>query len=219
MDRRVTPKSSLLQMAFLGFVALSIGIVCLLDVVFVYHLPPLTSISESATTGSRTGMLVPFALGCMFTYCIAYVGYCRADVILTRIMAVAFAVVAMQICDSPYIAFERVGLLGLSRTASGIVHGIASVTGFGAMFVWIAFYFTRGDQNPTREKLIRNQIYFACAAFMAAGILLFILGLFGIMGAYSAFIAEEFMLIPTGFALFVKSGLVFRDKNAIRYNN
>ncbi|NLB28777.1 MAG: hypothetical protein GX823_00890, partial [Clostridiales bacterium] len=108
-----SPKYSHVQLAFLGFVALLIGIVCMLDVTLVYGLPALTSISESATTGNDAGMLLPFALGCMFTFGISYVGYCKVERILTRVMAVGFLVVAMQICDSVYVVTERVGLLGL----------------------------------------------------------------------------------------------------------
>lgn len=212
MSKPLGPKSSHLQMAFLGIVSITIGIVCMLCVTLVYHLPPITSISESATTGNRAGMLVPFALGCMFTYCIAYVGYCSSERILTRIMALGFAITAMQICGSEYILSPSVGLLGLSPAVSNVIHSIGSVTGFGAMFIWIAFFFTRGVKNPTPEKLIRNQIYLICATLMGCGIILFLLGMFGVLGKYSVFIAEEFLLIPAGFALLVKSGALFRDK-------
>ncbi len=214
MQQPLTPKSSHLQMTFLGFVALTIGILCMLDVVFIYHLPPLTSISESATTGNRAGMLLPFALGAMFTYAIAYVGYCHCERVLTRVMGVSFAVVAMQLCDSSYLEFDRVGLLGLSHGLSNAVHSLGTVVGFGAMFIWIAFFFTRGVPHPTPEKLKRNSVYLCCATLMAAGIILLILGVFGVLGSYSVFIAEEFLLIPAGFALLVKSGLFLRDKSS-----
>ncbi len=212
MDRQVSSKCSHLQLAFLGVVALTIGIVCMLDVVLIYHLPAITSISESATTGNRAGMLLPFALGCMFTYCIAYVGYCPSERKLTRVMALGFAVAAMQLCNSPYITEKNVGLLGLSPQLSNVLHSIGALIGFGAMFVWIAFFFTRSVPRPTPQKLRRNQIYVVCATLMAAGILLFIIGTFVVMGRYSVFIAEEFMLMPAGFALLVKSGLLFADK-------
>lgn len=212
MDRKLSPKSSHLQLVFLGIVSLTVGIVCMLVVVFVYHLPAITSISESATTGNRAGMIVPFALGCMFTYGIAHVGYCKAERILTRVMAVGFLVVAMQICKSEHIEFDRVGLLGLPVAVSHVVHVIGSIVGFGAMFIWIAFFFTRGVANPTPQKLIRNEIYLICATLMAAGIVVFVLGSFGVLGNYSVYIAEQFMLIPMGFALIVKSGYLVRDR-------
>jgi hypothetical protein len=183
----------------------------MLVVVFVYGLPALTSISESATTGNRAGMLLPFALGCMFTYGIAHVGYCRSERVVTRIMAVSFAVVAMQICDSIHIAEDRVGMFGLSPNISHIVHTAASVVGFGAMFVWIAFFFTRKSANPTREKLIRNSVYRICAGFMLAGIIVFVIGMFGAVGTHYVFIAEEFLLIPAGVAVITKSGLILKD--------
>jgi len=204
-------KSSVIQLTFLGFVALSLGIICMLDIVFVYGLHPLTSISESATTGNRAGMLLPFALGCMFTYCIAYTGYVKSERIITRIMAVCFAVVAMQVCESKYVTETHVGLLGLPAAVSNVVHGVFAIVGFGLMFVWIAFYFTKQGTNPTDEKLLRNKVYTACAAVMALAIVIFLLGLFNIIEGPYVFVAEEFMLIPAGFALVVKGGLLFGD--------
>lgn len=208
-----SPRYSHLQLAFLGFVAIIIGIVCMLDVTLVYGFPALTSISESATTGNSAGMLLPFALGCMFTFCISYVGYCRSERILTRVMAVAFLVVAMQICDSAYVVTDRVGMLGLTPAISNAVHIAAAVVGFGAMFIWIAFFFTRSVQNPTREKVRRNYVYVICSTLMASGIILFVLGMFGVIGKYNVFIAEEFMLMPAGFSLLVKSGLLMKDRH------
>lgn len=214
MEKPLTPKYSLIQLGFLGFVALVVGIMCLLDVTFVYGLPAITSISESATTGNRAGMLLPFALGCMFTFGISYVGYCDTERILTRVMAFGFLAVAMQVCNSVYVTEARVGLLGLSPALSQAVHFAGAIAGFGSMFVWIAFFFTRGVKDPTPEKIKRNKVFIACSALMAAGIILFVLGMFGVLGPYSAFIAEEFMLVPAGFALIVKSGLLLRDKPA-----
>lgn len=219
MVKPITPKHSLMQLAFLGFVSLTVGIICMLDVTLVYHLPMITSISESATTGNRAGMLLPFALGCMFTYCISYVGYCCSERILTRIMAIGFFVVAMQVCNSEYVTAASVGLLGLSPEVSHTLHSLGATAGFGAMFIWIAFYFTRGEKNPTPEKLIRNNIYIICAALMAAGIILFILGMVGIVGNHNVFIAEEFLLIPAGVALLAKSGVILSDKKHIIKGN
>lgn len=211
----IKSKSSNIQLAFLGFVSLFIGIICMVCTVFIYGYDPLTSISESATTGNAAGMILPFALGCMFTYTIAYVGYCRSERIITRVMGVSFFVVAMQICNSRYITERRVGLLGFSPAASNILHLCAAALGFGLMFVWITFYFTRSDKEKkhrTKEKIIRNYIYTACGAAMFCGLLMLIIGSFVPMGQYIVFIGEEFILIPASFAIIVKSGLILKDK-------
>lgn len=211
----VNNKSSNIQLAFLGFVSLFIGLICMVSTVFIYNYDPLTSISASATTGNATGMILPFALGCMFTYTIAYIGYCRSERVITRIMGASFFVVAMQICDSEYITGSRVGLLGLSPEVSNIIHLCAAASGFGLMFVWIAFYFTRSDKDKkdrTQQKIIRNYIYIACGAAMFCGILMLLIGSFVEMGKYIVFIGEEFILIPASFAIIVKSGLILKDK-------
>ena len=211
----VNNKSSNIQLAFLGFVSLLIGFICMFSTVFIYGFDPLTSISESATTGNATGMILPFALGCMFTYTIAYVGYCKSERIITRVMGVSFLIVAMQICNSIYVTELRIGLLGLPPKLSNIVHLCAAASGFGLMFVWITFYFTRSDKtkkNRTKQKIIRNYIYIACGAVMLCGLLMIFIGRFVPMGRYIVFIGEEFILIPAGFAIIVKSGLILKDK-------
>ncbi len=208
-------KSSNIQLAFLGFVSLLIGIVCMVCTVVVYGFDPLTSISESATTGNAAGMILPFALGCMFTYTIAYVGYCRSERIITRIMGICFLVVAMQICNSRYVTDSHVGLFGLPAGVSNIVHLIAAASGFGLMFVWITFYFTRSDKEKkdrTRQKIIRNYIYIACGAAMFCGLTMLLIGNFVPMGRYIVFIGEEFILIPASLAIIIKSGLILKDK-------
>lgn len=211
----VKNKSANIQLAFLGFVSFFIGIVCMVCSVFVYDFDPLTSISESATTGNTAGMILPFALGCMFTYTIAYIGYCRSERVITRIMGVCFAVVAMQVCYSNYILQPHVGLFGLPPEVSNIVHLVAAASGFGLMFIWITFYFTRSDkekEDRTKQKIIRNYIYIACGSAMLCGLLMMVIGSFVPMGRYIVFIGEEFILIPAGLAIIVKSGLILRDK-------
>lgn len=51
-----------------------------------------------------------------------------------------------------------------------------------------------------------------CSGVMLSGIILLLIGLFVDMGQYIVFIAEEFLLIPAGFAVIVKSGVVLRDR-------
>ena len=211
------PKKAEIQLIFLGFISALVGIVCLLVTWLIYDLGGLTSISESATTGNKAGMLLPFALGCMFTYCISYRGYCLSERIIVKIMGVAFAVVALQVCYG-YGLETKAGILGLSREASNWVHLGGAATGFGLMWVWIQFYFTKSNkdkESQTKQKRIRNHIYTACGAAMLCGILLMILDCFIPMGSYMMFIAEEFMLIPAGLAIVIKGGLFLKDKEII----
>ncbi|MCL2676080.1 MAG: hypothetical protein FWE84_05835 [Firmicutes bacterium] len=208
-------KSAKIELTFLGFVSLLVGVLCMLDAHFVHGLSPLTSISESATTGNMAGMLLPFALGCMFTFTISYQGYCASERVITKIIGGGFAIVAMQVCDSPYVDEARVGLLGLPPHVSGIVHLVGSGIGFGMMWVWVTFYFTRSDKEKsrqTKQKIIRNYIYIACGAAMLCGLVMLVIGSFIDFGKYLVFIAEEFILIPAGIAILVKSGFFLADK-------
>ena len=51
-----------------------------------------------------------------------------------------------------------------------------------------------------------------CSGIMLAGIMLIAVNMFTYMGDYLIFIAEEFLLIPAGIAVLIKSGAVLRDK-------
>jgi hypothetical protein len=215
LNKTVTQKTSVLQMAFMGVISLTVGVVCLVDTTLVYGLPFITSISASATTGNATGMLLPFALGCMFTFCISYIGYNDTERSIVNMMGIFFLVVAMQITNSSYISDSRVGLLGLSPEMSGTIHMIGAIFGFGLLWVWVTFFFTKSNPrgHKTPRKRLRNKIYYSMGLVMLFGILLLILGRLGAFtnGFPYVWLAEEFILIPAGVAIIVKSGLVLKD--------
>ncbi|MDR0889877.1 MAG: hypothetical protein LBM28_04420 [Oscillospiraceae bacterium] len=203
-------------MKFMGIIALTLGIVCVLDTTFVYGYPFITSISESATIGNKTGMLLPFALGCMFTFCFSYVGYNETERSLVHTMGYFFLLVAMQICASPYVTENKVGLLGLRPVLSNSIHSISAIIGFGLMWIWVMFFFTKSTPNGTvtRQKRMRNKLYYTMGILMFFGFLLLILGRLGAFrsGFPYTWLAEEFILIPAGIAILVKSGVFLRDK-------
>jgi len=207
-------KKASLPMILMAVICFSIGLISMFEVAIIYHLSPLTSISEGATTGNKAGEILPFSLGFIACYCLGYVGYCKSEKIIVKISAAGFSLVALQPTNSSYVTESKVGFFGLSPQWSSILHLIGAIIGFGAMFVWIAFFFTRTNEEKivTPQKIIRNRLYMICSGMMMSGILLFLIGSFGVMGKYSTFIGEEFMLIPTGFALFLKDGYLLKDK-------
>ncbi|SDP27654.1 hypothetical protein SAMN04487897_16210 [Paenibacillus sp. yr247] len=217
--QELNPKDSKLNLGILGFVALLLGAICLIDCTLVHGLPLITSISESATTGNRAGMILPFALGCMALYCAGYVGYCTSERIIVKIMAAGFVLVALQPCESIYITDSKVGAFGASPAVSGLLHNIGALIGFGLMFVWIAFFFTRSNGKMTTRKIWRNRIYMICSSAMISAISLFIVGNIVNMGSMLVFIAENFLLIPAGVAIIIKSGLILADKNVTASTN
>jgi len=204
------------QMHFLGIIAFSIGILTMLSTTLAYRLPELTSISESATIGLGPSMILPFCLGSLVIYFGGYKGYCTSEFWLTKVMAIGFALVALFPTDSEYAkVYDKISPFAVTPSVSGIFHALGATAGFLAMFIWVAFYFTRthAHKRMTPMKRKRNVIYIACAGMMFAGLIIFALSIFNIMGNLGIFISECLVLMPAGFAIFIKGGGILRDKN------
>ena len=207
-------KMSYTSLFFLGVVAITIGLGVVLDGICVYGLPFFTSISESATTPLKTSMLLPFGLGLMSLFFFNYRGYDRTDNILAKLMAIGFSVVAMQPCLSPYNQdFSAIGLFGVSPKMSNTLHNVGALMGFGAMWYWIMFQFTKGlmDEERTKMKRWRNRVYRGCGLAMLSGIAWFLIGEKVCLTAPNTWIAEELILIPAGIACLVKGGAFLKD--------
>ena len=206
-------KSSYISMMFLAILAFILGFGVILDGMLVYDLPFFTSISESATTGAMTGMILPFVLGGMAIYFVGYRGYDLIDRICAKIMGLGAFGVAMQLCSSEYIkTYKKVGLLGLAPSTSNTVHSVSALLLFGTMIYWVGCRFTKGvgDDDRTNMKKWRNRVYKTCALLSLSGVLFFIVGpMLGVKA--SVFISEELVLIPMSAAIFTKAGGWLKD--------
>ncbi len=205
----------------MGFVALSLGPLTLFATMFVYRLPFLHSISESATIANQVSPLLPYCLGALALFSLTYAimhRYNDLDAMLTGCMFAGFTAVAMQMCRSPYITEDKVGLLGLSERVSNMVHDAGAIIGFGSMILWILMCFKQSDvpaAKRTREKRLRNNAYTALGMAMLASLLLFLLkdeGLFA-PDFPMLFIVECLMLTFGGLACLLKGGFMLKDKN------
>lgn len=209
----MSSKSTYLSLMILALLAFTLGIGVVLDGMLVYNLPWFTSISESATTGPWTGMILPFVLGGMCIFFLGYRGYDLIDRICAKVMAFGAFGVAMQLCSSSYLyGYDKVGLLGLTPSTSNIVHSISAFLLFGTMIYWVGCRFTKGvlDDDPTNMKKWRNRIYKTCALLSLVGVVFLPIGkLLGIDA--SVFIAEEMILIPMSVAIFTKAGGWLKD--------
>jgi hypothetical protein len=187
----------------------------------IHGLPFPGSISETGTAANMSSPILPFCLGAFALFSLTYAvlhGHDKLDSVLPSLMCAGFTVVAMQMCDSPYIEVERVGLLGLSRQWSGTVHTIGALAGFGAMICWILFCFTKSDlprHRQTQEKRTRNHVYSVLGMLMVASLTLFALQRFGLTreGFAVVFWTEVLMLTFGGVACLVKGGFALRDKD------
>lgn len=203
------------QLFIMGLLAIIIAPLVLFDTVIVYKLPFLNSISESGTIANQTSPILPIILGALAIFGLSYKSKwnSRGDTLCTKVMAIGFLFVAMQMCGSDYVIQNRVGVLGLSKEISNVVHSIGALIGFGALLIWQMFYFTKSGLNKSPEKVKRNKVYYTCSALSIIGIAIFIAGsLFNL--PHYVFWAEFVLLTLAGISCIVKSEIlpIFRDK-------
>ena len=208
------------QLVTMGFVSIFIGPLVLFTASVIYKLTFPNSISETATIANRTGAILPFCLGALALFALTYVivyAYDRWDKIFTAGMASGFTLVAMQMCLSDYIEVSRVGLFGVAPEVSHILHMIGAVAGFGSMIFWVMFCFRKSDKRrdrQTKEKHLRNTIYFYSGIAMILSLGLFIFDMVGVFGQGFpvVFVAECAMLLFGGGSCLIKGGLFLKDK-------
>ncbi len=208
------------QLMVMGILSLLIGPVSLFVTMIIHKLPFLSSISESATIANKVSPILPYCLGALALFSLTYAfkhSYDIWDRIWTGGMFTGFTAVTMQMCASSYIQADRVGLLGISKSASNIIHDAGAIIGFVCMILWILIGFRQSDRPKaqwTAQKRKRNSIYTTLGFGMLASLLLFVLKGMGLLGANfpAVFIAECLVLTCGGLACLVKSGAVLGDK-------
>jgi amino acid permease len=132
-------------------------------------------------------------------------------------MFLGFSLVAMQMCTSPYILDNKVGLFALSQKVSSVIHYIFAVIGFGCLIYWTTFCFTKTNipkEKRTTMKRRRNKVYYTFRICMIASLLLFVINALGLLGSEFPiiFVAECCILCMAGISCLIKSGMFLKDK-------
>ena len=209
------------QLKVMGWIAISLPPLAVILVMVIHGLPAPSSISETATIADRSDFLLPLCLGALaifsLTYSVKYAYNDKLDKVLTAMMCGGFLLVAVQKCGSPYIEADRVGLFGLTHEWSNIVHSVGAFIGFGAMIFWIMLCFTKSNKPKelrTKQKRLRNSIYFWLSIGMIASLGIFPFATIGFFGSEfpTVFVVEWVLLIFGGIACLIKGGLLFKDK-------
>lgn len=127
------------------------------------------SVSATYYASSKLWMIgLLFATSVLF---LCYRGYDRIDDIITTISSLsAFGVIAFPCATSS--APDKVGLFMLPVDISHIIHCVCAAVLFTSFFVMIAFRFTKTSGRITKEKRIRNYIYFASSYGILIGMVL-----------------------------------------------
>jgi len=100
---------------------------------------------------------------------------------------------------------------GVPDLVSHWTHIGAALVFFAMMATMVGFQFTKTGGAMTRNKRIRNGIYWACFWLMIAGTIMIPLRIFWF---YFPMLGETILLTANGVAWLVKSGAMFRDEAA-----
>ena len=212
----------LFQLKTMGFISIFIGPLVLFSTSVTYGLKFPDSISETATIANRSGVILPFCLGALALFALTYTivhAHDLMDRIFSSGTALGFTIVAMQLCLSGYIEVPRVGLLGVVPEVSNTIHLIGAVGGFGSMILWVMLCFRKSDRRKelrTKEKNLRDSVYFYLGIAMILSLGVFLLdstGLFGVSFPV-VFVAECAMLLFGGVACLIKGGLFLKDRTS-----
>lgn len=108
---------------------------------------------------------------------INYKGYEKIDDIMATIagiFGILICLFPMKYVDNPEI---KTGVLHLPSNISNIFHCISAFGFFGILAFMSFFLFTKSDNQPTKQKKIKNIIYRVCGVGMLASFLLLLLNL------------------------------------------
>ena len=129
-----------------------------------------------------------------------YRGYTWIDDLINTITGIA----ALCICLFPcYGGIGKVGTFQIPVEISGLIHNISAATFFVLLAINVIFLFTKSSGEKTRNKKIRNYIYYVCGI----GMLLSMIALFVFSGWALVWIVEAVALMFFGIAFLTKADI------------
>lgn len=140
---------------------------------------------------------------------INYKGYEKIDDIMATIagiFGILICLFPMTYVDNPEI---KTGVLHLPSNISNIFHCISAFGFFGILAFMSFFLFTKSDNQPTKQKKIKNIIYRVCGVGMLASFLLLLLNLIPSVNIPNlTWIVEAIALFFFGTSWIVKSDAI-----------
>ncbi|MDX9928580.1 MAG: hypothetical protein RBS37_01875 [Bacteroidales bacterium] len=135
-----------------------------------------------------------------------YSGYDRLDNTMANITG-AFALLVA------WFPASETGIAGVVNA----IHFVAAALFLSCLAIFSLFLFTKGEVNPTPQKLRRNIVYIICGTVMATCLLAllvyFIVKGEGHTSTSFVFWAETVALVAFGISWLTKGGRVYPDRN------
>ena len=130
--------------------------------------------SISATWYTNACTVFMIILGSASILLMCYKGYdLQDDLVLT-----ASGIAGLGICLFPCSitnSADKVGTFLMDKDVSNIIHFVSALIFFALLSYNSMFLFTKGDENPTKNKKIRNIIYRICGIGMIGSFALLLL--------------------------------------------
>lgn len=172
-----------------------------------------------------TGNLLTGILCAVALFLVAYKGYNKHDQFASTLagclaLLIAFFPTDLETMAAPGTDRPACVLFALPNHALRNAVHYASAGGFFLTLAYISWaLFTKGEDHPTEEKLLRNQVYRTCSVFILTAVLL--IGLYGILGETGdaisrmkpVFFLEWIALLAFGISWLVKGEMVLKDKD------
>lgn len=151
-------------------------------VVILQLLNPIFDWPHSISATWYTNACTPFMiiLGSAGILLMCYHGYDWVDDVLNTCGGIFGLGICLFPCKGPSLINDLVGTFLLPAYISDIFHVISAIIFFGILAVNSFFQFTKGSDNPTKNKKIRNIIYRVCGVGMLASFAILLLPNFSI---------------------------------------
>lgn len=153
----------------------------------------------------------------------SYRGYDLHDRICSLIEAITALGIIVFPKNIPYI--EYTGLFNLPIKLSGILHNACAGIMFLTFAYQILFLFTKGSNEPTGKKKLRNKIYITCGVIIVFFLVCMALADTVVFTSWVPawfpikWLDELFMLLPFSFAYLVKSEAINAFNDTISEKN
>ena len=146
--------------------------------------------------------ITPFMiiLGSSSILLMCYRGYTRIDDLINTVTGIAGLCICLFPC---YSANRYVGTFQIPVNISGPIHNISAAVFFVLLAINVLFLFTKSSGEMTRNKKIRNIIYYICGG----GMILSLVGLFVFSGWAVTWWVEAVALMFFGIAYLTKADI------------
>ena len=152
-----------------GFLGMILPWISIVSILFIKDRPSGSFKSISCTYYQSPVLAAILTSACIVL--ITYDGYSKIDNIITTLSGVFGFGIILFPCgvNFDFVDPSAVGFFQIPMNVSDKLHSICAITFFALLAYNSFFLFTKGSENPTKQKKIRNFIYRGCAIGMVIG--------------------------------------------------